>query len=59
MKTLIKTKNIISWRWTAVLVAMLLVSAVNVNAQWENIPGKAIDIAAAGGGTVWAIGDSE
>ncbi len=60
MKTLIKTKNIISWRWTAVLVAMLLVSAVNVNAQWENIPGKAIDIAAAGDSifAVWSIGES-
>src|SRR5690606_11011873 len=60
MKTLFTAKNILSWRWSSILVAMLFVSAVNVNAQWENIPGKAIDIAAAGDtiSAVWHIGES-
>jgi len=41
-------------------VIMLTWSVSTVNAQWENIPGKAIDIAAAGDSisAVWSIGES-
>lgn len=45
----------------AITMAILLAfSADNLNAQWENIPGKAVDIAAAGDSVfaVWSIGES-
>jgi hypothetical protein len=55
-----KEISVIAKSFAITTVVILALSAGNLNAQWENIPGKAVDIAAAGDSifAVWSIGES-
>jgi len=57
MKTLVTTKI---WRAIGLVGLMTVLSVSVASAQWENIPGKAWEIGAAGDSTfaVWSIGES-